>query len=64
MAILYAAPPYLVAIGALLLSSFVADKMKMRLPLIIFQATVAITGLACQSHHSFARRQPCSLKTQ
>ncbi|KAJ9633632.1 hypothetical protein H2204_006838 [Knufia peltigerae] len=43
---LYSAPPYLVAVGFLLLSSYFADRMQRRLPLVIIQGCIGIVGLA------------------
>jgi len=43
---LHSAPPYMVAVGFLAISSYAADKMQRRLPIIIIQACISILGLA------------------
>jgi hypothetical protein len=48
-ATLHSAPPYLVACGFLWITSFLADHIHRRLPIIIVQASIGITGLALMS---------------
>ncbi|KIX08698.1 uncharacterized protein Z518_03355 [Rhinocladiella mackenziei CBS 650.93] len=53
---LHSAPPYAVAAGVLWVGSYIADKTKRRLPLIIVQTCLAILGLALMSQNEISAK--------
>lgn len=49
MASLYSAPPYLVALGFLVIGGTIGDYTRRRLPIVIVQTSLGIAGLACKA---------------